>query len=179
MLKRILLVVIAGVVIAAAVVLVLAANQPDTFRIQRATTIKAPPEKIFPLINDFGRWSEWSPWEKKDPAMKRTFSASMSGRGATYAWDGDSNVGKGSLKIAESTPPSKVALNLDFEKPFEAHNMVMFTLQPQGADTKVIWDMSGTPSFCAKIVHMFFGMDRMVGRDFEAGLSAMKAAAER
>ena len=101
-------------------VLIFAATKPDTFRVQRATSIKAPPEKVFALINDFNRWAAWSPWEKKDPAMKRMFGATTSGKGATYAWEGNKDVGQGRMEIAESIPASKVALKLDFLKPFEA-----------------------------------------------------------
>lgn len=158
-------------------VLILAATRPDTFRVQRAATINAPPERVFALINDFSRWSAWSPWERKDPAMKRSFGATH-GKGATYAWEGNHEVGQGSMEIAESVPPSRVAIRLDFVKPFEAHNLVEFTLEPRGDATAVSWSMQGHTPYFAKIIHLFFDMDRMVGRDFEAGLARLKAAAE-
>lgn len=158
-------------------VLILAATRPDTFRVQRAATINAPPERVFALINDFSRWSAWSPWERKDPAMKRSFGATL-GKGATYAWEGNHEVGQGSMEIAESVPPSRVAIRLDFVKPFEAHNLVEFTLEPRGDATAVNWSMQGHTPYFAKILHLFFDMDRMVGRDFEAGLARLKAAAE-
>ena len=166
-------------VVAVGAVLVLAAMKPDTFRVQRAASIQAPPEKIFPLINDFGRWAAWSPYEKKDPAMKRAFGAATAGKGAVYEWAGDKNVGKGRMEIAESAAPSKVILKLDFSEPFEAHNIVEFTMTPKGGATEVSWDMHGATPYLAKIVHVFFDMDRMVGRDFEAGLASLKALAER
>src|SRR4029077_6740777 len=103
-------------------VLIFAATKPDEFRVQREADIKAPPEKVFALINDFKRWDTWSPWEKKDPAMKRTFGDTTSGKGAHYAWEGKRYVGQGSMDIIESVPSTKVALKLDFLKPFDAHN---------------------------------------------------------
>lgn len=160
-------------------ILVLAATKPDIFRVQRSTTIKAPPEKIFALINDFNAWTTWSPWEKKDPAMKRTFGAATSGKGATYAWEGNKEVGQGHMEIAESLPSSKVALKLDFVKPFEAHNQVEFTLEPKGDATSVTWNMQGPTPYFAKIIHVFMDMDKMVGKDFEAGLANLKAVAEK
>ena len=166
------------VVILIAGIVILAATRPDTFRVQRAASIKAPPEKIFPLINDFNRWSAWSPWEKKDPAMKRTFGAATSGKGAVYAWQGNKEVGEGRMEIAESVPPSKVALNLDFVKPFAAHNLVEFTLVPAGDTTNVTWVMEGNTPFFAKVIHVFINVDKMVGKDFETGLANLKAAAE-
>ncbi|MBK7665770.1 MAG: SRPBCC family protein [Sterolibacteriaceae bacterium] len=172
---------IIGLIVALVIagVLILAATRPDTFRVQRAATIQAPPQKVFEFINDFDRWRVWSPWEKKDPAMKRTFGAATSGKGATYAWEGNKDVGQGSMEIAESAPPSRVAIKLDFVKPFEAHNMVEFTLEPKDEATAVTWSMQGHTPYFAKIIHLFFDMDSMVGKDFEAGLASLKAAAEK
>ena len=175
---KILGVVVACLVVAAVVVLILAATKPDTFRVRRSLAIKAPPEKIFPLINDFRQWTSWSPYEHRDPAMKRIYGASTSGKGATYAWEGDKNVGAGSMEVTEATAPSRIALKLDFSRPFEAHNMVTFPLAPQGELTTVTWDMRGPVPFTAKIMHVFLNMDKMVGTDFEAGLANLKAAAE-
>jgi uncharacterized protein YndB with AHSA1/START domain len=170
-----------AIVVAALIasVLIFAATQPDTFRVQRAASIKAPPEQIFASINDFSRWGAWSPWEKKDPAMKRTYGAATSGKGAVYAWEGNKDVGQGSMEIVESVPPSRIKLKLDFVKPFEAHNSVEFTLEPKGDATNVTWAMQGDTPYFAKIIHVFINMDRMVGNDFETGLANLKATAEK
>jgi len=119
------------VVVLIAALLVYAATRPDTFRVKRATNIKAPPEKIFALINDFHSWGSWSAYEQKDPAMKRTYSGAANGEGAVYEWEGDKNVGKGRMEIAETSPPSKVMIKLDFIKPFETHNIAEFTMEPK------------------------------------------------
>jgi len=167
------------IVVLIAGVLIFAATQPNTFRVQRAASIQAPPEKVFVLINDFKRWGAWSPWEKKDPAMKRTFGAITAGKGASYAWDGNKDIGQGSMEIVDSIAPNKVALKLDFVKPFEAHNIVVFTLETKGDGTHVTWAMEGPVPYFAKIIHMFIDMDSMVGKDFEAGLANLKAAVEQ
>jgi uncharacterized protein YndB with AHSA1/START domain len=167
-----------AVVVLLAALLIYAATQPDTFRIQRATSIKAPPEKIFAVLNDFLRWEAWSPWEKKDPAMKRTFSAVTGGKGAVYAWEGNRDVGQGRMEIAESVAPSKVAIKLDFVKPFETHNIVEFTLEPKADSTNVTWTMQGPMPYISKLITVFVNMDSMVGKDFEAGLANLKAVAE-
>lgn len=162
-----------------AVVLVLAALRPDTFTVSRSATIKAPPEKIFPYINNLKSFGAWSPYEKKDPAMKRTFSGPEAGKGAVYTWEGNKEVGKGSMEITESAAPGKVVMKLDFIVPFEAHNRVDFTMAPKGDSTEVTWAMTGPVPFVARIAHLFFNMDKMVGTDFEAGLSNLKALAEK
>ena len=159
-------------------VLAYATTRPDDFRVQRTAAIKAPPDKIFPFINDFRRWTVWSPFEKVDPDMKRTYGAVSAGPGATYAWDGDKNIGAGSMTMVDSSP-AKVIIRLDFLRPFEAHNIAEFTLVPAGDSTNVTWSMHGPVPYFAKIIHMFMNMDRMVGGQFDAGLADLKAAAEK
>lgn len=158
--------------------LVVAAAKPDVFRVRRATIVQAPPEKIFPLLNDFQGFRRWSPYEHKDPAMKRTFSGPAAGKGAVYEWNGNNNVGAGRMEIADELPGSKVTLTLDMLKPLKAHNIVEFTLEPKGASTIVTWAMHGPVPYFGKILHTIFNMDRMVGRDFEGGLANLKAIAE-
>lgn len=175
MLKLIAIVVPLGI----AALFIFVGTKPNTFRIQRAASIKAPPDKIFAFINDFHNWGAWSPWEKMDPMMKRTHAGAAQGKGAIYEWDGNNKVGKGRMEIAESAPPSKVMINLDFLKPFKAHNTVEFTLEPQGESTQVTWAMQGHNPFMSKLMQVFVSLDRMVGKDFEAGLAHLKAVAER
>ena len=167
------------IVLLIAGVLIFAATKPDTFRVQRSAGIKAPPEKVFAILNDFQKWGSWSPWEKKDPAMKRTWGAVTSGKGAKYAWEGNSDVGKGSMEIAESSPSSRLTIKLDFIEPFEGHNIVDFTLEPKGDSTNVTWTMHGPMPFISKVISVFCNMDSMIGKDFEAGLANLKAVAEK
>jgi uncharacterized protein YndB with AHSA1/START domain len=172
---KIILIVVAVAIIAP---LVYAATRPDSFRIERSAVIQAPPEKVFSFINDFHRWTAWSPWENIDPQLKRTYSGAQSGKGAGYAWEGNSKVGSGSMEIAEAAP-AKIVIRLDFLKPFEAHNTAEFTLAPgaQG-ETTVNWAMFGPSPYVSKLMGVFFNMDRMVGGQFEQGLANLKTAAE-
>lgn len=175
MLKKLALV----VVVLIAGVLGYAATKPDSFAVQRRAEIQAPPEKIYPLIADFKQWPAWSPWEHKDPAMKRTLGAVSAGPGATYAWDGNGDVGQGDMAITSATPPNLVAIRLHFVKPFEGTNQVEFRLEPQGGATRVTWTMNGPATYVTKLMSTFFDMDKMIGKDFEAGLAKMKTAAEK
>lgn len=174
--SSIIVLVIAGIVIAATAVLIYAAAKPDTFRVQRSATIEAPPDKIFPLINDLGLQATWSPFEK-DPNMRRNFSGPAQGKGAIYEWDGNRQVGAGRIEIADVTPPSKVTLNLDMFRPFEAHNIVEFTLKPEGGATSVTWAMQGRQPYMAKLFSTFVDCDKMVGKQFEEGLAKLKGIA--
>jgi uncharacterized protein YndB with AHSA1/START domain len=179
MIKTVALVIIVALVVAVGGVLAYAATKPDTFRVQRSTSIKAPPDKIFPFLNDFQTWRSWSPYEGRDPAMKRTFSGAAKGKGAVYEWEGDKNVGTGRMEIADMATPSRLAIKLDFMKPFEAHNIAEFTLEPKGDTTNVTWAMHGPAPYMAKVMHVIFDMDKMVGKDFEAGLANLKALSEK
>jgi hypothetical protein len=175
MLKKIAL----GIVVLVLIVLGLAAMQPDSFRVQRTIAIKASPEKIQPLISDFRNWTSWSPWEKLDPAMKRTFSGAPKDVGAVYAWEGDDKVGAGRMEITSLTQPTNVGIKLDFLRPFESHCVTDFTLAGSGDTTTVTWTMSGPSDFMTKLMGLAVSMDKMIGKDFEAGLASMKAVAEK
>lgn len=161
------------------IVLGLAALQPATFSVQRSIAIQAAPEKIMPLISDFHQWKSWSPWENIDPAMKRSFTGSSNQKGAYYAWDGNDEVGAGSMEIIEITPPSKLVIKLDFIRPFPSQNQTVFTLTPQGGGTLVTWTMSGAHTYLSKLMGLFVSMDSMVGKFFEQGLASMKSVSEK
>lgn len=178
MLKKI-LIVLAVLVFAVAGVLLYAATKPDTFQVQRRTTISAPPEKVFALIEDFRRWREWSPWEKLDPAMARLYTGAERGVGAVYDWRGNKDVGEGRMEITEAAAPGKLLIKLDFIEPFPANNMAEFVLVPKDGGTEVTWTMRGPSPYLTKLMDTVVGMDRMVGGDFETGLANLKAAAER
>jgi uncharacterized protein YndB with AHSA1/START domain len=167
------------VILLIAGVLLHAANKPDSFRVERSASIQAPPERIFPLIDDLRAFNTWNPFAKKDPNLKGRYSGPPSGKGAGYAFDGNRDVGTGSIEILESSSPSRVTMRLSMVEPFEVQNTVEFTLVPNGGATKVTWAMQGPAPYLAKIIHVFIDMDRMVGRDFEAGLAGLKALVEK
>ncbi|MBS0419043.1 MAG: SRPBCC family protein [Proteobacteria bacterium] len=175
MFKRIaivLVVIIAGVLIAAA-------TRPDSFRVERSIRVSAPAEKIFHYVNDFHQWGVWSPWEKLDPTMKRSFTGPESGNGAVYEWQGNGKVGQGRMQITDAAAPGRVVIKLDFIKPFEAHNRAIFNLQSAGGDTEVVWAMEGPSPYLSKLMGLFFNMDKLIGGDFERGLANLKAVSEK
>ena len=166
------------VLVVVAGVLIYASTKPDTFRVERTVSIDAPPDKIFPLIVDLKSWTAWSPYEKKDPELKRSFGPITSGKGATYSWDGNKNVGQGSMEILDAAP-GKVVIKLDFVKPFEAHNTAEFIVQPKGNSSSVTWAIYGPSPIVSKVMGLFMNMDTMIGKDFEVGLANLKARMEK
>lgn len=175
MLKTVLLIVVAAI----ALLLIVAATRPDTFAVERSTTIAAPAEKLFPLINDMHQFNTWNPYARKDPAMKAEYSGAAAGPGAVFDFQGNKDVGKGRISVTGATEPSLVTMQLDMWEPFEGHNTVNFILAPDGAGTRVTWAMHGPSAFITKLMGLFFNMDQMIGKDFEAGLANLKALAEK
>lgn len=164
---------------AAALVLVLVvviAMRPPTFHVERSLVMSSSPESVFGVVNDFHQWNAWSPWEKMDPAMTKTFGGSPSGVGSTYAWKGNDQVGEGRMTIEKSEKPSQIVIKLEFLKPFAATNAATFMFAAVPGGTKVTWAMDGHNNFISKAFQMFMDMDGMIGADFERGLAAMNTA---
>ncbi len=170
----------AALVVALVALLLYAASRPDTMKIERSVEIHAPAASIHPLINDMQRFNTWNPYNRKDPTMKGSYRGPRAGPGAAYDFDGDKNVGKGSITILEPSAPNRVTMSLVMTAPMACNNTIDFTLSPQGpASTDVTWAMRGPCPFLGKLMGVIFNMDKMVGRDFENGLASLKTLAER
>lgn len=176
MIKTTLFIIVGLLVLAIAVVALMAAQRPDTFRVSRATTIAAPADRIFPLINDVRAFNTWNPYNQKDPAMKGSYSGPASGPGAHYDFE-SKKTGSGSFEITQADASSQLSMRLVMTAPFKADNVVTFTLAPQGRQTGVTWAMEGPAPFLARFMGVIFDMDKMVGQDFADGLAALKAKA--
>jgi len=166
-------------VVAIAALLIYAATRPDTFVVQRSLNVRASADKLHPLINDLHRFNTWNPYDRKDPNIKGTYRGPQAGPGAGYDFQGNKDVGKGSIEIVDSAAPGKVTMKLDMLEPFEVHNHVEFTLVPRGDSTDVTWAMRGPSPFLGKLIGVFMNMDKMIGRDFEVGLANLKTVAEK
>jgi len=168
-----------GLAVVIVVLVVIVSMQPNTFQVTRTISIKAPPATIFAQVNDLHLWTGWSPWEKLDPALQRTYEGAPSGTGAIYRWNSAKNeVGQGAMTITDSRPGELVGIRLDFLKPFAATNDVAFTFKPEGDETAVTWTMTGQANFMCKAMHLVMNMDKMIGGDFEKGLTSLKAVTE-
>ncbi|MEO6953915.1 MAG: SRPBCC family protein [Polyangia bacterium] len=155
------------------------ATRPTHFKVARARTMHAPAAVIFAQLDDFHQWAAWSPWDKMDPTMRRTYGGPDRGVGATYAWSGNDKVGSGTMTVAEARPSSRVVVDVDFEKPMQAHNIATFALMPHGeGNTLVTWSMEGDNSFIGKAFGVFVNMDKMLGEDFDRGLDTLESLSE-
>ena len=174
MIKKILLALLALIVVFVIVVTL----QPAEFSIARSTTIAAPPAAVFPHVNDLHQWEKWSPWEKIDPTMKRTFEGPATGTGSSYIWAGNDEIGEGRMTITESRPDEHVRIKLEFLKPFVATNDVIFSFKLDGSQTLVTWQMSGRNNWFFKAINLVMNMDKMCGDQFEQGLAQLKSITE-
>ncbi len=158
---------------------VIIAGQPDEFAVTRSGKITAPPEKVFPHVNELKKWDAWSPWAKLDPNCKITFTGPDAGVNSSYAWAGNKKVGEGKMTVTESVPSSLIRLRLEFLKPFKATNTAEFKFTSEGGQTLVVWSMTGKSNFFFKIFGLFMNCDTMAGRDFEKGLASLKGVVEK
>lgn len=175
---RTLLTILAGVACVVGVLALVIASRPSTFRVERSIAIAAPPERVFAPVNDFRAWTAWSPYEKKDPQMQRTYGPSTAGTGATYGWAGNGEVGEGRMTIVRSDAPSRITIELVFSKPFAGTNTATFTFEPTPEGTRATWAMDGKSTFLTKAIGLVLDMDKMIGGDFERGLASLKTLAE-
>jgi len=146
---------------------------------KRSVTIDAPPARIYDQISDFHNWTNWSPWEDVDPELKRTYSGAESGPGAVYGWSGNRKAGQGWMEITAATEPSRVQIDLVFERPWKARNDTLFTIDQEGSGSRVTWSMTGKKTVLTKMMGLFTSMDKMVGPDFEKGLERLRATTEK
>lgn len=167
------------IAVAAAIVLLLAyaATRSDDLRVERKAIIAAAPGKVYALIDDLHQFNRWNPWLAKDPQLKSTYTGPSAGPGASYAWEGNKDVGKGNMTITGHTADRQVLMKLQFIEPFPGENTITFTLTPQAGGTEVSWVMTGKLAFVPKLMGVFFSMDKMIGRDFEQGLANMSKVA--
>jgi hypothetical protein len=152
-------------------------RKPDTFRMERQTSINAPAADVFGWINNPRRFNEWNPWLEMEPTSTINYSGSDEGPSASYSWSGK-KTGQGSMTLTDQTRPSEVNFALAFIKPFKANNKVTFQLREGSGATVVVWVMTGANSFFNKLFQTFVSMDKMMGKDFERGLANLKAKVE-
>jgi hypothetical protein len=167
-----------GVAIVVAILVIVIASRPNEFRVSRSATMLAAPASIFAQVNDFHKWEAWSPWAKMDPNAKSTFEGPTSGNGAKFHWDGDKNIGAGSMTIVESRPNELIRIKLDFIRPFAGTNDVEFTFWQAGNGTAVTWAMMGRTTFVTKAIGLFMNCEKMVGDQYEKGLANIKSIVE-
>ena len=149
-----------------------------TYEVQRTITINAEPAQVYDRIVDLRKWQSWSPWERMDPNMTKSYTGPDSGVGASYSWSGNRKVGQGNMTITDVAEPGRVTLDLHFLKPFKARNETAFSLEPAGDGTRVTWTMTGRHNILSRIMGVFMSMDKMVGKDFEMGLAQLKQDVE-
>jgi hypothetical protein len=174
MVKKILV----GVLVVVALFIGAVATRPNTWEVKRSTSIAAPPDVVFGLVNDFKAWTGWSPWEGLDANLQRTYEGAPSGVGSIYKWVGNKDVGQGQMTILSAKSPEEIEIKVEFLKPFVSTSQTVFTFKPEGSETQTTWTMTGENNFMTKAISLFASMDKMAGNDFDKGLAKLKTLAE-
>ncbi len=167
-----------GLIAVIGVLLIVIATRPSDFRVTRSATMNATPAAVFAQVNDFHNWEAWSPWAKMDPNAKSTFEGPTSGTGSVFLWDGNKDVGAGSMTILQSEPNDRIHIKLAFVRPFAGTNDVYFTFKPEGEQTAVTWSMAGKNNFIAKAISLCIDCEKMVGQQYDKGLANIKSIVE-
>lgn len=178
MIKKAIFAAVAVIFIAVALFFMVVSSRPAEFKIERTLAIDTAPEEVFAQVNDFHNWEAWSPWAKLDPAMKTSYGGPPAGVGSTYSWSGNDEVGEGMMTLTESRPHDHIAIVIEFRRPFATKNICDFSFKSEGGKTAVTWSMTGNNNFAAKAFGLFVNMDKLVGGDFEKGLSQLKQVVE-
>ncbi|HRP00721.1 MAG TPA: SRPBCC family protein [Flavobacteriales bacterium] len=150
---------------------------PSNYRVERSTTIAAPPAVVYGYVSHLSSMKEWGPWQAMDKDQVQRIEGTDGTVGATWHWEGDT-VGTGSQKIVSLEPNKNVRCELHFIEPFESISTATYDLEPVGDSTRITWGMEGENTFMGKIMGVFMDMDKMIGPDFEKGLANLKALAE-
>ena len=169
----------AALAVVVAALLAFAATKPDSVHVERKAVVAAAPARVFPYLEDPRKTQEWSPWEKKDPNIKKTFTGAARGAGAVYAWEGNKEVGSGVATITAVEPDKSVTMDLHFITPMEGRSVAKYELTPVAGGTEVRWTIDGPSPYLSKLMCVFMDMDKMIGGEFEKGLAALKAIVEK
>ena len=167
-----------GLLIMLVVLCAIVATRPDTYSVERSAIVSAPPDVVFGYVNDFRKWEQWSPFEDLDPTMRKTYEGSSSGVDARYHWEGRGRAGEGRMRIAESEPARRIAIDMQFIEPFESRSRTTFTFEPVTNGTRVTWGMTGRNTTMGKAISLVASMDQMIGKEFEEGLAKLGTVAE-
>ena len=160
-------------------IIILAAVGPKTYDVSRSTIIDRPKEVIFPYIRLVKNQDHWSPWKRKDPTMKQTYSGTDGEVGFISSWEGNKDVGAGSQEITSIIENERIDNHLVFLKPWKSESDGYYTVEDAGpGQTKLVWGFKGVNKFPATIFMNFFNMDKSVGKDFEEGLQTLKKILE-
>ena len=146
---------------------------------QRSITIHASQEEVFSLINDLHSWDAWSDDSGGGGTVPKTYTGPASGVGAAAEWNGSGRAGAAKMLITESVVPSKVSVQVDWIKPFRAHNLNEFTIHAQGDDTQVAWSIQASNLYAMKLIGIFVNIESQFGQHMESGLNNLKRAAEK
>lgn len=153
---------------------------PQDFRVEREIVINKPRDFVFGQLKMLKNHGQWSPWEKKDPNMRKEYRGKDGTIGFVVAWAGNKEVGVGEQEITFIDEGEKIETELRFKEPMEDTSRAYLITETVGENqTKVIWGMTGKTPFPGNIICALMKMQEKLGADFEEGLNSLKAVLEK
>ncbi len=172
--KIILYVVIVLIVIGAILTFV----APTHVKIERSIIINSSKEEVFKNLRYYSNRAKWSPWLEKDPQVKTSIEGTDGEVGAIYKWEGNKDVGKGLQTIMRIEDMQKIEDKLQFLEPFKSEADAYLQMGDSAGMVKVSWGFISESPRPFNIFNLFMDMDKMVGPDFQNGLSKLKMLCE-
>ena len=159
--------------------LILGLLAPKRYELNRSIVINRPLQEVFEYLRYIKNQDDWSPWKKKDPNMKQSFSGTDGEVGFISKWEGDKTVGSGEQEIKRIIDNECIETELRFLKPWKSQSDAYIRAVGLESDqTNVTWGFSGRNEFPFSIFMLFMNMDKAVGKDFEEGLNNLKQLLE-
>ncbi len=150
---------------------------PHKVVVEESVMVNASAENAFAQINLWSNFKQWSPWNELDPNMKISYKGEDGTVGSVYKWEGNDEVGTGTMTKTLVQPNSRIEYDLHFMKPWESKNKGYMTIEPVGNAQKVTWGFVADAPFPQNV--MMFFMKGYIADDFKKGLNKLKAISEK
>lgn len=157
----------------------LAIIAPKSYDVNRSISVDQPISTVFDYLKLLKKQAEWSPWEKRDPNMKKDFEGVDGQVGAISKWEGNKEVGTGEQELTRIVENEVIESRLRFFKPWKSESDAYLKVnETHEGETQVTWGFSGKNKFPVSIMMLFMNMDKAIGKDFEEGLANLKSRLE-
>lgn len=153
---------------------------PKEMIVEKTIVINRSQNDVFNYLQFLKNSDAWSPWAKKDPNMKKTFSGTDGTVGFIMGWSGNNAVGVGEQEIKKIEKGTLIETELRFQKPMQNTNKAFLKIEAKGEQqTQVTWTMTGTTKFPANIIVFLLNARGQLGKDFTQGLENLKSLLEQ
>ena len=165
-----------GLVVLVGIMAGVAFGLPAHVTVTRSKSINAPESAVFPYLNNLHQFSQWSPWQLRDPQLTTTYGGPEQGKGAQVQWTSQKpSVGAGSMEIVQSEPNRSIDLVVNFNG---LEGTSSYQIAPDGSGSKVTWNFGFDSGSSPLKRWKALMIDGFVGAEYSAGLEKLKQKIE-